>query len=104
MEKVFKAAGLSAESPDFERYEVLEAKIQLAVSGIHVSAFFGTLKTRLLPTQTLYQIMIERDIQIQQLNKRVVELQNSTSWRITWPIRYASDCTRKIFANLNRSQ
>jgi 2-polyprenyl-3-methyl-5-hydroxy-6-metoxy-1,4-benzoquinol methylase len=96
VEKAFKAAGLKAELSDFERYVVAEAEIQLAVSGINVSEFFGILKTRLLPTQTLSQIMIERDIQIKLLNNRVTELQNSTSWRITKPIRYASDCLRKI--------
>ncbi|MBP7882006.1 MAG: hypothetical protein KAZ68_03180, partial [Candidatus Methylopumilus sp.] len=102
IEKVFKATDLKAEISDFERYEVLEEKIQLAVSGIEVSTFFEMLKTRLLPTQTLHQIMIERDMQtkqIQQLNKRIVELQNSTSWRITWPLRYASDWAHKIFSS-----
>jgi 2-polyprenyl-3-methyl-5-hydroxy-6-metoxy-1,4-benzoquinol methylase len=96
IERSFKAAGLEAGFSDFERYEAIEAKIQHAVSGINASAFFGVLKTRLLSTQTLPQLMTERDIQIKQLSNRIAELQNSTSWRITRPIRYASDFVRKI--------
>ena len=103
IEMSFKAAGLKVELLDFERYEAIEAKIQLSVSGIAASAFFGMLKERLLPTQMLHQIVVELDVQIAQLNNRVAELQKSTSWRITLPIRYVSDCARKIFSGLNRS-
>jgi hypothetical protein len=96
IERSFKASGLEAGFSDFERYETIETKIQRDVSGINASAFFGVLKTRLLPTQTLPQLLTERDIQIKQLSNRIAELQNSTSWRITRPIRYASDYVRKI--------
>ncbi len=103
IEKVFQAANLKAQPADFDRFEALEAALQQAVSGIDAKAFFNMKKTRLLPVITLSQIIVERDLQITHLSQRIADLQKSTSWRITRPIRYASDCARKIFGNLNRS-
>ena len=103
IEKIFAAAGLKAQPADFDRFQELEANIQLAVSGIDAKAFLNMKKTRLLPMVTLSQIIADRDLHIAHLSQRIVDLQNSTSWRITRPIRYASDCVRKILGNLNRS-
>ena len=103
IEKAFAAAGLIAQPIDSDRFEALEATLQLAVSGIDAKAFFNMQKTRLLPMDTLNQIIVERDLHIAHLSQRIADLQNSTSWRITWPIRYASDCAHKIFGRSNRS-
>jgi 2-polyprenyl-3-methyl-5-hydroxy-6-metoxy-1,4-benzoquinol methylase len=99
IEKAFAAAGLRAKPADFDRFEALEDALQLTVSGIDAKAFFNMQKTRLLPMVTLSQIIVERDLHIAHLSQRITDLQKSTSWRITRPIRYASDCVRKIFGN-----
>ena len=103
IEKACLAAGFNVQHGDFDRFEALESKLQLAVSGMDNQAFFKLQKSRMLPTLTLNQVVAEQELQISQLNQRIADLQNSTSWRITWPIRYASDYARKIFGNLNRS-
>jgi 2-polyprenyl-3-methyl-5-hydroxy-6-metoxy-1,4-benzoquinol methylase len=90
IEKTFAAAGLKAQPSDFDRFEALEAALQLAVSGIDASGFFKMQKHRLLPMMTLTQIVAARDLQIAQLNQRIIDFQNSTSWLITIPVRYLS--------------
>ena len=97
IEKAFGAAGLNVQHGDFARFEALESTLQLTVSGIDAKGFFNMQKTRLLPMVTLGQIMIERDLHIAHLSQRIADLLNSTSWRMTWPIRYASDWAHKIF-------
>ncbi len=64
IEKTFAAAGLKAQPGDFDRFEALEAALQLAVSGIGASGFFKMQKHRLLPMMTLTQIVAARDLQI----------------------------------------
>jgi 2-polyprenyl-3-methyl-5-hydroxy-6-metoxy-1,4-benzoquinol methylase len=87
IEKAFAAAGLKSQLADFDRFEALEAALQLAVSGIDVKDFFNMKKTRLLPMGNLSQIIAERDLRIAQLNQRIADLQNSASWKLMSPLR-----------------
>lgn len=88
IEKTFAAAELTALQADYDRFEVLEANIQLVVSGIDASIFFKAQKIRLIPMKSLNQINAERDLQITQLSQRIVDLQNSTSWKLMAPLRF----------------
>jgi 2-polyprenyl-3-methyl-5-hydroxy-6-metoxy-1,4-benzoquinol methylase len=91
IEKTFKAAGLKALQVDYDRFEALEAKIQLTVSGIDARIFFKAQKTRFLPMMPLNQIIADRNLQIAQLNQRIADLQNSTSWKLMMPFRRISE-------------
>ncbi|HMS27513.1 MAG TPA: methyltransferase [Burkholderiaceae bacterium] len=87
IEMAFKAAGLSCQSADMDRFESLEAEIQMAVSGIATKANFQLQKSRLLPTMSLNQQLADRDGQIAQLKQRIEDLQNSASWKLMSPLR-----------------
>jgi O-antigen biosynthesis protein len=95
IEKACAAAGLKVQHGDFDRFEALEAELQLAVSGMDTQAFFKLQKTRMLSMMTLSQIVAERDLQISQLNQRIANLHNSASWQITAPFRYLSKLFKK---------
>ena len=90
IEKTFAAAGLTALQADFDRVEALEAALQLTVSGMDAKAFLNMQKTRLLSMVTLNQIIVERDLQVAQLNQRIADLHNSTSWKVMASLRFVS--------------
>jgi 2-polyprenyl-3-methyl-5-hydroxy-6-metoxy-1,4-benzoquinol methylase len=98
IEKAYKAAGLKVQQADVDRYEALEASIQLAVSGIDAKPFFKQQKTRLLPMLTLPQIIAERDLEISQLNQRISDLHNSASWKVMAPIRAVSQKLKSLLS------
>jgi hypothetical protein len=98
IEKAFKVAGLKTQQADVDRFEALEANIQLAVSGIDTSAFFKAQKVRPLPMKSLSQIIAERDLEIHQLTQRVTDLQNSASWKVTAPVRAISQKIKSLLA------
>lgn len=95
IEKACVAAGLKVQHGDFDRFEALESKLQLAVSGMDSQAFFKLQKSRMLPVMTLSQIVAERDLQISQLNQGIANLHKSASWQITAPLRYLSKLFKK---------
>ena len=90
IEKACVAAGLKVQHGDFDHFEALESKLQLAVSGMDTQAFFKLQKSRMLPMMTLSQIVAERDLQISQLNQRIANLHNSASWKLMAPFRFIS--------------
>lgn len=102
IEKAYVAAGLNVQHSDFDRFEALEAKLQLAVSGMDNQAFFKLQKSRMLPMLTLNQIVAERDLQVAQLNQRISDLYNSTSWKITIPLRRLSNSLRNCYEKFKK--
>jgi 2-polyprenyl-3-methyl-5-hydroxy-6-metoxy-1,4-benzoquinol methylase len=102
IEKAYVAAGLNVQHSDFDRFEALESKLQLAISGMDNQAFFKLQKSRKLPVLTLNQIVAERDLQIAQLNQLIAELYNSTSWKITIPLRLLSNSLRNCYEKFKR--
>ena len=97
IEKAYMAAGLNVQHGDVDRFEALESKLQLAVSGLDNQAFFKLQKSRILPMLTLNQIVAERNLQVAQLNQRISDLYNSTSWKMTNPFRFLSNLFVKFF-------
>jgi 2-polyprenyl-3-methyl-5-hydroxy-6-metoxy-1,4-benzoquinol methylase len=87
IEKTFAVSGLKVKQNDFDRFVMLEANIQFAVSGIDANSFFNIQKTRLLPMFTLNQLIAERDLHIAHLSQRIADFQNSTSWKLMSPLR-----------------
>ena len=98
IEKTYKAAVLKTQPTDIDRFETLEAKIQLTVSGIDAHAFFKMQKTRLLPMKSLNQMIADRDSEISQLSQRIADLQNSASWKVTGPVRAISQKIKSLLA------
>ncbi len=96
--KAMTAAGLKVQRADWSRFEALEVEIQQTVSGIDAKAFFSMQKTRVLPTFTSDQIIADRDLQITQLNQRIVDFQNSASWRVMAPIRAISQKFKSLLS------
>ena len=98
IEKTYKAAVLKTQPTDIDRFETLEAKIQLTVSGIDAHAFFKMQKTRLLPMKSLTQMIADRDLEISQLSQRIVDLQNSASWKFMAPVRAISQKFKSLLS------
>jgi hypothetical protein len=98
IEKSFKAAERTTSQADYDRFEALEAKIQLAFSGIDASAFFKAQNIRLLPMMSFSQMVAERDLKISQLNQRIADLQNSASWKLMAPMRSLSQKLKSLLS------
>ena len=98
IEKTYKAAVLKTQPTDIDRFETLEAKIQLTVSGIDAHAFFKMQKTRPLPMKSLSQMIADRDSEIAQLSQRIADLQNSASWKVMGPVRAISQKIKSLLA------
>ena len=95
IEKACVVTGLKVQHGDFDRFEALESKLQLVVSGMDPQAFFTVQKNRMLRMMTVNQVIAEQALQISQLNQRIASLHNSASWQITAPFRYLSKLIKK---------
>ena len=105
IERVFTASGMKFQKDDYVRYAMLEGSIQDAVSGIDSIEFFSVWKSRLLPMSpmsNLSQVVIERDKEIASLHQYMVALHNSTSWRITAPLRFISRQIKRVIVMIVR--
>jgi hypothetical protein len=94
IKQVFEAANLV--SNDLERLALREVDIQYAVSGIDAQRFFDAQKTRLLPLMAAHQVADQLRAQILELNQRISDVQASSSWQLTAPLRYFSAIIKKI--------
>jgi hypothetical protein len=57
------------------------------VSGISTQAFFEMKKNKALPTDTVLNILQQRELEVQHLTTQVAALRASSSWRLTAPMR-----------------
>ena len=87
IEKVIAATELQLRQGDLDRFSALEASIQFEVSGVDANKFFQLQKTRLIPISSLPNILSERELQIARLLQRIEDLEKSTSWKVTAPLR-----------------
>jgi 2-polyprenyl-3-methyl-5-hydroxy-6-metoxy-1,4-benzoquinol methylase len=96
IERVFAVSGMNFQKADYVRFAKLESSIQHAVSGIDPKDFFSVWKNRLLPMSNMSHVVIERDKEIANLHQNIMALHNSTSWRITAPLRYIAERIKKL--------
>jgi hypothetical protein len=87
---------MNFQKADYVRFAKLESSIQHAVSGIDPKDFFSVWKNRLLPMSNMSHVVIERDKEIANLHQNIMALHNSTSWRITAPLRYIAERIKKL--------
>jgi 2-polyprenyl-3-methyl-5-hydroxy-6-metoxy-1,4-benzoquinol methylase len=94
--EVCEVVGLELSQHDMDRYSKLESKIQSNVSGISAHDFFDAKKKKYLPTETLIDILMQRELELKQLKAQISALYTSNSWRLTAPIRQLSDWYTKL--------
>ncbi|BCT68964.1 glycosyltransferase [Nitrosospira sp. NRS527] len=103
------AAGYSLTGDDFMRFTELESIIQQQVTGRSSREFLNRwLEQPLLTSVTrrdeqlasLSHIIAKRDEQIAKLQHEIVEIHESTSWRLTSPIREIKSALMPLSKNL----
>lgn len=122
----FKAAGFFLTEEDYERYIEKEVLMQQQVTGQQIRRIQG-LSDHPLPIHNMNQALIQRDEQIAHLNNAAMErdkyiaslvqtmserevsyqqtlngIWNSTSWRLTKPVRYMGKQWRWLKSHLKR--
>jgi hypothetical protein len=100
---VLAAAGLKVQEEDYIRYIKLEANIQESVTGRALVNVLDWAKDQPIPILNMNQVVTARDSELaaraQDLIRsqgRVGELEQSTSWRITKPLRRVADFLKRV--------
>ena len=98
IEQAFQAAGLKLSDEDTLRFEAIEKRIQVAVSGMDTQTYFELQKIRILPTKSTAHLAYLRHQHIEQLNQRIDDLQNSASGRLMSPLRLISGKIKSLLS------
>jgi 2-polyprenyl-3-methyl-5-hydroxy-6-metoxy-1,4-benzoquinol methylase len=106
---VVAAAGLKVQEEDYIRYIKLEASIQESLTCRSAENFVDWAKDQPIPILNMNQAMTECEGQIANLNQVVAErdalvnqIKNSSSWRITRPLRFFARLARHGLTNQDR--
>jgi hypothetical protein len=94
--EVCEVVGLKISQHDMDRYAKLESKIQSSVSGISTQDFFAAKKSKYLPTETLVDVLLQRELELQQSKAQIAAFHASSSWRLMAPFRQLSDWYNKF--------
>lgn len=105
IQSAFAVIGFTLTDKDLFRYIDVESRVQKQVSGLSIfsESYVACLLHRTLPKHNLAQALSERETQIAKLNQVLSELMNSTSWRITLPLRVFAQLTKRIIHVVKRA-